>query len=179
MNIGNKIKRLRLQNNLTQEELAFRCDLSKGFISLVERDLTSPSISTLVDILDTLGTNLKEFFSEYDNEKIVYKQEDVFTKENVESGHSITWLISNAQKNEMEPILATIQPKGILFNDESHFGEEFGYVINGKIALEIGNKKYVVKKGESFCYKSNNLHKIYNPYSKEAVVLMVSTPPSF
>jgi transcriptional regulator with XRE-family HTH domain len=62
--IGNNIKRLRLENNLTQEELASRCDLSKGFISLMERDLTSPSIATLVDILDTLGTNLKEFFSE-------------------------------------------------------------------------------------------------------------------
>ena len=45
--IGEKIKRLRLQRGLTQEELADRCELSKGFISLVERNLTSPSIATL------------------------------------------------------------------------------------------------------------------------------------
>ena len=61
MNIGEKIKRLRIKNSLTQEELADRCELTKGFISQVERDLTSPSIATLVDILECLGTNLQEF----------------------------------------------------------------------------------------------------------------------
>ncbi len=47
MQIGEKIKQLRMQHRLTQEELANRCELSKGFISQLERDLTSPSISTL------------------------------------------------------------------------------------------------------------------------------------
>ncbi|MDE7233374.1 MAG: helix-turn-helix domain-containing protein, partial [Lachnospiraceae bacterium] len=49
--IGNKIKELRNKKGLTQEELADRCELSKGFISQVENDLTSPSIATLIDIL--------------------------------------------------------------------------------------------------------------------------------
>lgn len=62
MKIGGKIKELRIQKSLTQEELADRCELSKGFISQLERDLTSPSIATLVDILQCLGTNLEEFF---------------------------------------------------------------------------------------------------------------------
>lgn len=69
MRIGEKIKRLRLENGLTQEELANRCELSKGFISQVERDMTSPSIASLVDILESLGTNLNEFFSENEEEK--------------------------------------------------------------------------------------------------------------
>ena len=64
MEIGKKIKELRVMKGLTQEELADRSELSKGFISQLERDLTSPSISTLVDILQCLGTDLKEFFSE-------------------------------------------------------------------------------------------------------------------
>ena len=59
MEIGKKIKRLRLQRGLTQEELADRCELSKGFISLLERDLTSPSIATLMDILESLGSDLR------------------------------------------------------------------------------------------------------------------------
>ena len=58
MNIGNKIKELRIEKNLTQEELANRAELSKGFISQLERNLTSPSIATLIDILQCLGTNL-------------------------------------------------------------------------------------------------------------------------
>ena len=71
MEIGNKIRELRNQKGLTQEELADRCELSKGFISQLENDLTSPSIATLVDILQCLGTNLKNFFSDDDDEQIL------------------------------------------------------------------------------------------------------------
>ena len=60
MNIGAKIKQLRQELGLTQEELADRAELSKSFISQLERDLTSPSINTLMDILECLGTNLRE-----------------------------------------------------------------------------------------------------------------------
>ena len=56
MNIGEKIKELRVRSGLTQEELADRAELSKGFISQLERDNTSPSITTLLDILQCLGT---------------------------------------------------------------------------------------------------------------------------
>lgn len=61
VNIGEKIRRYRQKLGLTQEELASRTELSKGFISQLERDLTSPSIATLTDILEALGTNLSEF----------------------------------------------------------------------------------------------------------------------
>lgn len=61
--IGSKIRDLRIKNGLTQEELANRSELSKGFISQVESEQTSPSIATLVDILECLGTNLRDFFS--------------------------------------------------------------------------------------------------------------------
>ena len=71
MEIGSKIKALRLQYDLTQEELANRCELTKGYISQLENDLTSPSIATLVDILSALGTTLKDFFAEEQEEKIV------------------------------------------------------------------------------------------------------------
>ena len=76
MEIGNKIKQLRLQCDLTQEELANRCELTKGYISQLENELTSPSIATLMDILSALGTNLKDFFSEEPEEKIVFKEQE-------------------------------------------------------------------------------------------------------
>ena len=63
LNIGDKIKSLRLRNNLTQKELADRCELSKGFISQLESNQTSPSLSTLEDILVTLGSSFREFFA--------------------------------------------------------------------------------------------------------------------
>ena len=64
MDIGAKIKRIRLSNQLTLEELANRSELTKGFLSQLERDLTSPSVATLENILEALWTNLKDFFSE-------------------------------------------------------------------------------------------------------------------
>ena len=78
MKIGTKLKELRVQKGLTQEELADRAELSKGFISQVERDLTSPSIATLVDILQCLGSDLKYFFKEDDEEQIVFHDTDYF-----------------------------------------------------------------------------------------------------
>ncbi len=80
MIIGGKIRRLRMELQLTQEELADRTELTKGYISQVERDLASPSIATLVDILEALGTTLGEFFAdEKKDEKIVFQQESRLT----------------------------------------------------------------------------------------------------
>ena len=76
MEIGSKLKRLRIKNNLTQEELADRSELSKGFISQVERDLASPSISTLSDLLQCLGTDLKDFFNDAADTDVVFSQSD-------------------------------------------------------------------------------------------------------
>lgn len=179
MKIGEKIKSLRLQNSLTQEELADRSELTKGFISQVERDLTSPSIATLVDILEGLGTNLQEFFSENIDEKIVFAKDDAFEVENEELKYTLKWIIPNAQKNDMEPILIEIQPGGKSKVMEPYEGEEFGYVMNGSIFINIGNKKHKVKKGESFYHRANSNHFIENAGKTKANVIWVSTPPSF
>lgn len=179
MRIGEKIRQLRLKMGLTQEELADRCELTKGFISQVERELTSPSIATLVDILECLGTNLKDFFNDNVQEKVVFKKEDVFVKQNDELKHSIKWLIPNAQKNTMEPILMQIEPGGSSDEDDPHDGEEFGYVILGSINLYLGSHRYRVKRGESFYFKPNQVHRIENAGKAKAVVLWISSPPSF
>lgn len=179
MNIGDKIKRLRVKNSLTQEELADRSELTKGFISQVERDLTSPSIATLVDILEGLGTNLKDFFNESVDEKIVFSKEDAFEMENDELKYTLKWIIPNAQKNIMEPILIEVEAGGRTKEDSPHEGEEFGYVIQGGVNMHLGTDLFKVKKGESFYYKANSNHYISNTGNTKAVVIWVSTPPSF
>ena len=140
MNIGAKIKNLRVLNGLTQEELASRCELTKGFISQLENNNNEPSISTLQDILTALGTNLKEFFSEEEKEQVVFKKDDYFVSE--EDDHTITWLVPNSQKNEMEPIIIDIKPGCVLTKDMPHEGQEFGYVLKWKVLVFIGNDVY-------------------------------------
>ena len=89
MEIGQRIKQLRVMKGLTQEELADRAELSKGFISQVERDLTSPSIATLMDILQCLGVSVSEFFTEEPEEQIVFTKEDYFIKKDEENENTI------------------------------------------------------------------------------------------
>ncbi len=179
MQIGEKIKNLRIKNALTQEELANRCELTKGFISQLERDLTSPSIATLVDILEGLGTNLKDFFNETTDEKIVFSKEDAFEKENDEHRNIINWIIPNAQKNAMEPIHVEIAPGGRTKEMPPHEGEEFGYVLSGSIILHLGIEKHKVRKGESFYLKPGMGHYLSNEGKTSSSVIWVSTPPIF
>lgn len=179
MEIGEKIKRLRIKNNLTQEELADRSELSKGFISQIERDLASPSISTLFDILQCLGTDLKTFFNDEVDEEVVFKEEDVFVKENKELKNTINWIVPNSQKNLMEPIIIELEEGGSSEVDIPHDGEEFGYVISGSVSVFLGDKEYRAKKGESFYYKASQPHYIVNKHKTKAVLLWVCTPPNF
>ena len=177
MDIGAKIKRLRLSNQLTLEELANRSELTKGFLSQLERDLTSPSIATLENILEALGTNLKDFFSEDEDEQIVFSKDDFF--ENTQDDYKISYIIPNAQKNEMEPILIELKEDKKSMEIDPHDGEEFGYVIQGKVTLVNGEEEYDVKKGETFYLKGNLPHYIINKNDTLAKVIWVSAPPIF
>ena len=178
MEIGSKIKELRILNGLTQEELADRSELSKGFISQLENDLTSPSIATLEDILQCLGITISEFFAREEGEKqIVFGDEDYFEKLDEELKTKTEWIIPNAQKNIMEPIRLTLKAGGETYPDNPHEGEEFGYVLKGEIVITLGSDKYRAKAGESFYYTPDKKH--YISSKKGAEILWVSAPPSF
>ena len=177
MDIGNKLKELRVLKGLTQEELADRSELSKGFISQLERNLTSPSITTLMDILQCLGTSIGEFFNEAPDEQIVFGKQDYFVKVDTEYKNEIKWIIPNAQKNTMEPIYLTLEAGGSTCPNTPHEGEEFGYILQGTVSIHLGNKTYKAKKGESFYYTADKTHFLSS--KSGAVLIWVSSPPSF
>ena len=177
MDIGNKLKELRVLKGLTQEELADRSELSKGFISQLERNLTSPSITTLMDILQCLGTSIGEFFNEAPDEQIVFGKQDYFVKVDTEYKNEIKWIIPNAQKNTMEPIYLTLEAGGSTYPDTPHEGEEFGYILQGTVSIHLGNKTYKAKKGESFYYTADKTHFLSS--KNGATLIWVSSPPSF
>ena len=179
MDIGSKLKEIRTLKGLTQEELADRAELSKGFISQLERNLTSPSIATLTDILQCLGTTLGEFFNETPEEQVVFGKADYFEKYDAELKNEIRWIIPNAQKNMMEPILITLEAGGSTYPDNPHEGEEFGYVLSGALKIAIGERVVRAKKDESFYFLPTGPHSIKNAGKTTARFLWISTPPSF
>jgi transcriptional regulator with XRE-family HTH domain len=177
MNIGRRINRLRIKNNMTLDELASRTELTKGFISQLERDLTSPSIATLGDIAGALGISLAQFFQEDIDEKIVFSQNDFFIDE--KQGSILHWIVPNAKKNAMEPLLIEVLPHQSSFEVPPHGGEEFGYVLSGKLRLVVDGKETPLKKGQTFYLKGANSHHLRNDSDSKASVVWVSTPPIF
>lgn len=179
MEIGSRIRDRRVSLGLTQEELAERSDLTKGFISQVERDLTSPSLISLCDILDALGTNLPEFFKEEEDPKQIFSKDDYVVMEDEENGSEIKWLIPSAQTKSMEPIIIKIKKGGSSRTLSPSEGENFGYVLKGDINLYIGDNSYCLSEGDSFYCGCEVPRRITNTKSKEALVLWTTNPPSF
>ncbi|WP_099203403.1 helix-turn-helix domain-containing protein [Miniphocaeibacter massiliensis] len=179
MDIGDKIKNRRMALGLTQEDLAERADLTKGFISQLERDLTSPSVDSLFDILEALGTNISDFFKEEKEEKVVFKKDDFITNIDEENRNSIEWIVPNAQKNEMEPIILNLEPKGKSKVYDPNEGETFGYILKGKVRLVLDDKIHDLEAKECFYTPCNKSMYIINRSGSESKVLWITNPPSF
>jgi transcriptional regulator with XRE-family HTH domain len=179
MGIGAKIRFLRLAKSLTQEELADRCELSKGFISQLEHDTTSPSIATLMDILQALGTDLRQFFSEDADARSVFTRDDFAVKQETELGRETVWLMPDAQRNRMEPILVSLAPGASTESDDPHEGEEFGYVLDGSVWVVTGAARSRARRGDSFLIHPTEPHRLENSGRRTARILWVSAPPSF
>ena len=177
VNIGKRIKQLRVRNALTQEELARRCELTKGFVSQLENELATPSLPTLMDIVEALGSDMASFFTEEKETKIVFGKEDFFEDE--EDGYAISWVVPNAQKNRMEPIVLTLGPHASSRPLAPHEGEEFGYVLAGSVSLVNGGKKHRVRRGETFYMRGEQEHYLRNDSSQSAKELWITTPPLF
>ncbi len=177
MDIGKKLKRLRIKNQLTLEDVANRSELSKGFLSQLENNNCSPSISTLEDILEVLGSSLQEFFAENKEDTIVFTPKDYF--ENEQEEYKIDYLVPNAQKNSVEPIKITIYPGGRSQTVIPHDGEDFGYVISGSADLIYGSEKHHLKKGDTFYVYCNESYHLENNAKKNCEIIWISTPPFF
>ena len=124
--IGERLKRLRIQKNLTQEELGERTDLSKGYISQVERDLASPSMETFFNILQVLGCAPKDFFDkESTSQKVYYSLEDQTSYEETDEGYELTWLVPESNEKEMESLILKLEKnssyKHLILQNRKHY----------------------------------------------------------
>lgn len=178
MKIGERIKNLRELSNLTQEELAERAGLTKGFISQIERDLTSISLDSFLQILEAMDENISDFFRESSAEKIVYRETDRVTIEK-EKIQRFELLVPGSTNRRLEPILLTLRKGQVTPKERPHEGEEFGFVLLGKVTLRFGKEALKLKRGECFYLSAEKEHWIQNTSSKEAVILWISSPPSF
>ncbi len=174
--IGQKIKALRLASELTQSELAARARLTKGFISQFERDQTSISLDSLLDILDALGVSIAEFFGDLSVTRRVFAPRDriKLPDKNVDS---FEILIPGSTNNLMDPIMITLAPGQFLDEDGPHSGEEFGYVLSGVLTLVVGKKNYKISARNCFYFEADQTHQMINKGKGKVKFLWITSPP--
>jgi transcriptional regulator with XRE-family HTH domain len=176
MEIGAKIKRLRLKNGLTQEELGERTDLSKGFISQLERDMNSPSIETLFSLLEVLGTTPRDFFDDVDKElKVTFTPQDHVVHKDEAAGYEIDWLVATSNEKEMEPVYLTLYNNGHFKQFEPSLAETFIYVIEGSVRLVLGNNEFIAQTGDSIYFEASDHHQLINEAVGKTELIIVAT----
>ncbi|MEJ2536351.1 MAG: XRE family transcriptional regulator [Calditrichia bacterium] len=173
MKIGTKIRRLRKLRGLTIEELADNANLTKGFISQLERDLTVPSVLNLKQILDVLGIQLSAFFSDItEREKNIFSLKDRLL-EGSSKNYKIEKLIPKLQYLEMEPVVLTLEPL-IEYKKQFEEDEGFGFVLKGNLEIKINDERQVIKRGDCFYLFFDNTFSLKNLSKKNAEILMVN-----
>ena len=176
LEVGSKIKNLRLSADLTQAELAARAQLTKGFISQLENGQTDIALESLNGILEALGVSLSEFFSDHSSEKVVYSPTERVAL--ADRGAKVfELLVPGSTNNEMDPVFVTLNKGEALETEEAHEGEEFGYVLSGKLSLQLAKKLYHIPARSCFYFESNKPHRLSNKGSGAVSFIWVSSPP--
>ena len=182
LGIGNKIKTLRQQKNITIQELSEKTGLSKGLISQVENDQVSPPISTLLKIASALKTDLAHFFQEKDlNPKVTVIRKNERLKsgrrgvKGIELGYSYESLAHTKINKHMEPFLVTFETKDsdnvIMF---SHEGEEFVFVLKGKLHfLSDNGDDIILNEGDSLYFEADIAHGFKSIGDEPALAIVV------
>lgn len=178
--IGTRIKRLRLGNNMTLKQLAEKVGCSDAYISQIENGKVSPSIASLKKIADALQTKITDFFVEVqDDEPVVLQVQKRQTIELERWNAKIQSLVLNHKNKRMHPFFTRIQPGGGSHGSYSHVGEEFGLVLKGQLQIELNGVSHLVNENESFYYSSSVEHTWTNPGTTETVLVWVISPPTF
>ncbi|MGH1362570.1 MAG: helix-turn-helix domain-containing protein [Calditrichia bacterium] len=173
MNIGGKIRRLRKRRGLTLEELADQSDLTKGFISQLERDMTDPSFSNLKRVIEALGLELTSFFGDLEEaEKNLFQKNDR-TEIGQGEGHTFFSLTPKLRYLEMVPNLLVISPQ-MLYETQYAEDEGFGFVHRGKVQVEVEGEKKTLYRGDCFYLFFDNKLVVRNMNDRPAEILMVN-----
>lgn len=176
LKVGRKIKSLRLASDLTQEELANRARLTKGFISQLENDQSSVQIDSLADILGALGVSLTEFFRDNSDESLVFGPSERVQVDGTGASF-FELLVPGSTQNLMDPIIVQLKPGEKLQRKGPHPGEQFGYVLKGTATLRLAGKEHEVQARHCFYFESSQSYQILNQSGKEMSFLWVMTPP--
>lgn len=177
--LGAKIRKKRMERNMSLKDLAEKTDLTASFLSQVERDLAEPSITSLRKIAEALEVPI--FYFLLDNgsaSPVVRRNERKVLK--FPKSHLIFELLSPDLNRQMEIMIARLAV-GATSCDEplSHQGEEFIFIMQGKMEITIGEDTFILDQSDSIYYFAAIPHKLVSVGDEELVFLSAITPPRF
>jgi len=179
-NIGLTIKDIRKSRGYSLAKLSDLTGLSVGYLSNVERNKNSPTVSSLRKIVDALDITVPDLFNnDCSKRKHLKKSERKEIIRSKKEGIKYELLTTDICK-EMEPLLLTVKP-GASSGEEQHQheGEEFGFIIQGELTYYVGDDKYHLQAGDSIYHKASDFHSYKNEGNITSISLWVVTPPSF
>ncbi len=190
MDVGQRLKSVRLSTGLSQRQLAIRANVTNGMISMIEKNSTSPSIASLKKILQAIPMSLSEFFNaeEVAGEKYFYKADEL--KEislslisdlgaQVDANSVSFRQVGDAKQHSIQMLYERYQP-GADTGDElySHESEEIGIVISGEIEITVGEQIQALKTGDAYLFDSRIPHRFRNRGNEECIIVSACTPPT-
>lgn len=161
--IGVKIREIRLAREMTLQILASACGLSPSMLSLVERGRASPSIGSLIVIANALGVQMSDLIVDQktDDEKLVVRASEQQVIET--AAHVMRRLVKEDRTRGISIAINEYAPHtGATEKPIAHDGYEYGFVLDGKLTVEIDGTLHIMEAGDLISYSSRRPHRIWN-----------------
>lgn len=173
MEIGDRIRKIRKQQNRTIQDVADACQCSKALLSKIENSKVVPAVATLSKIAHALGVKVSVLMEEGTNGSAAYTIDMLTRPESfitTSQGYSIYAVAPHMVNKKMQPLLIRAAKGQVKPHSVHHVGEELIYVLEGELKVHVGNVEYLLKPGESVYFDSINDHGIL-PVSQTAYYL--------
>jgi DNA-binding transcriptional MerR regulator/quercetin dioxygenase-like cupin family protein len=177
LGIAPQLARLRHELGLTLSEVARQSGVSVSFLSSLERGGSSASIATLQKLARLYKTNVLSFFADEESSRRLVRSSD---RKVLKPNAGVEMDLLASGNKMMEPHLFRIAPGADSGGSYSHEGEEFIYVLQGKLEVWLDEvERYVLDPGDSLYFESTHAHRWQNLSAKETSILWVNTPATF
>ena len=177
--LGEKLRQLRSERNISQRDLARLAGLSPNSISLIERDETSPSVATLQSLATALNIRMSYFFEEATPSSVLHIKSG--SRPKIESdGVVIEGIGKTLPMQELEPFTISLAPHAGSGGERQvvHSGHEFVYCLLGKIEYVIDGNVYILDEGDILLFEATLPHLWRNPHNNEANFLLILQTPN-